>query len=119
MNLEIVVLDTNKEQCLGLCSILDEQNFRATPMYSLTNLTKGIEENAYRLLILDLDTVQVDKNLFRKLKRIKPSMYIVGISNRPFHPELEEAMSNHIYACLTKPVDEEELVFWVKSLVKL
>ncbi len=117
MDLEVVVLDTNKERCLGLCSMLDERGFRVTPMYSLTNLVKGIEENAYRLLILDLDTVQVDKNLFRKLKRTKPSMYIVGISNRSFHPELEEAMSNHIYACLTKPVDEEELVFWVKSLV--
>jgi len=35
---------------------------------------------------------------------------------RAFHPELEEAMSNYIFACLSKPADEDELVFWIKSL---
>ncbi len=29
----------------------------------------------------------------------------------------EEAMSRHIYTCPSKPVDEEELVFWIKSLI--
>jgi len=116
MNLEIVVLDANKEQCQGLCAMLDEQNFRATPLHSLKDLRKIIEENPYNVLILDLDTIQADKRLFRKLKRSKPSLFIMGLSSRPFHPELEEAMSSHIYACLSKPVDEEELLFWIKSL---
>ncbi len=29
----------------------------------------------------------------------------------------KEAMSRHIYACLSKPVDEEELVFLIKSMI--
>ena len=29
----------------------------------------------------------------------------------------EEAMSLYIYACLSKPVVDEDLVFWIKSLI--
>jgi len=97
--------------------MLDEQNYRIVPKHSLNNLSDFIHEISCQLLILDLDSISVDKNLFRKLKRKHPSLYIVGLSSRPFHPELEEAMSRHIYACLSKPVDEEELVFWIKSLI--
>ncbi len=116
MDLEIVVLDTNKKQSQVLCSLLGEQDFRATALHSLKGLPKIIKDSPCRVLILDLDTVQADKNLFRKLKKSKPSLCIMGLSSRPFHPELEEAMSSHIYACLSKPVDEEELLFWIKSL---
>jgi len=112
----IVVLDANKKQCQGICSFLDELNYRATPMHSVKDLSEFIQEGQCGLLILDLDTIEVDKTLFRKLKRTKPSLCIVGLSSRSFHPELEEAMSSHIYACLSKPLDEEELLFWVKSL---
>ncbi len=112
----IVVIDADKKQCQVICSILYEQNFQATPIHSVKNLTNFIKENPCRLLILDLDTIPVDKYLFRKLKKTKPSLSIVGISSRAFHPELEEAMSNHIYACISKPIDEDELVFWIKSL---
>ncbi len=117
MDLEIVVMDANKKQSQALCSLLDEQNIRATALHSLKGLPKIIEDSSCRVLIMDLDTVQVDKNLFRKLKKSKPSLCIMGLSSRPFHPELQEAMSSHIYACLSKPVDEEELLFWIKSLL--
>ncbi len=116
MEKEIVVLDADKKQCQEICSMLDDRNYEATPMHSMKNLTEFIQESPCRVLILDMDTIPVDKNLFRKLKRSKPSLCILGLSSRAFHPELEEAMTKHIYACISKPVDEEELVFWVKSL---
>ena len=113
----IVILDGNKKDCMNICSILDEQNYAATPVYSLKNLLPAINEEICEMLILDMDSIEVDKNLFRKLKKENPSLRIVGLSNKVFHPELEDAITkNHIYACISKPVDEEELVFWVKSL---
>jgi DNA-binding NtrC family response regulator len=112
----IVILDANKKSCRNLCAILDENHYGAIPAYSLNNILPLIDNNACKMLILDMDTIDVDKSLFRKLKKTKPSLNIVGISSRSFHPELEEAMSQHIYACLSKPLDEDELVFWVNSL---
>jgi DNA-binding NtrC family response regulator len=113
----IVILDANKKNCRELCAMLDEQNYNIVPKHSLNDLSKFIDDISCQLLILDLDSISVDKNLFRKLKKNNPKLYIVGLSSRPFHPELEEAMSHHIYACLSKPVDEEELVYWIKSLI--
>ena len=112
----ILVLSANKKQSLWICDVLDEQNYPATPIHPKRNLAKFIQNSRCNVLILDLDTIPADKNLFRKLKKSKPSLCIVGLSSRAFHPELEEAMSNHIYACLSKPVDEDELVYWIKSL---
>ena len=116
MEESVVIYDADKKQCLELCELLKKQNYQAAPVHSLNHLEKYIDESDFQILVLDLDTVQVDKKLFRNLKKLKPSLTILGLSNRPFHPELEEAMSRHIYACLNKPIDEDELVFFLKSL---
>lgn len=112
----VVVLDSNEEQCKELCAILEERHYRATPMYSLRNLERYIQEGACRAVILDLDSVSVDNVVLRELKRKSPGVKIVGLSTRQFHPELKEAMSRHIYACLGKPVDPDELVYWLKTI---
>ncbi len=113
----IVVLDADKKQSRELCAMLEERNYRVIPLYSLPDLEKSIKATGSQVVIIDLDTLPVDKRLFRKLKRIEPDLNIMVLSSRPFHPELEEAMSRHIYACLSKPVDEEELNYWIKSLL--
>jgi len=116
MEKEIVVLDANEKQCQNLCAMLEERHYPATPMYSLLNVESYIREGACRALILDLDSVSVDNVVLRELKRKSPGVYIVGLSKRQFHPELKEGMSTHIYACLGKPVDPDELVYWLKSI---
>ncbi len=117
MDMGILILDADRKQCLELCNFLDKRNYQTTPLHSVENLETHIREENCQVLVLDLDMKDVDRKLFRDLKRIKPSLSILGISNRPFHPELEEAMSRHIYACLGKPVDEDELVFFLKSFL--
>ncbi len=117
MGREIVVLGADENQCRSLCNILEERHYPSTSMYSLGSLEEYIKASVCPLVIIDLDNLPVGKHTFRRLKRLKPSLCIMGLSSKPFHPELEEAMSSHIYACIKKPVDEEELIFWVKSLV--
>ena len=112
----IVVVDGDEEQCRGLCATLEREHFTTTAFHSLLNLEREIQDTGRRVVILDLDTLPVNNRLFRTLRRTNPGVCIIGLSSRPFHPELKEAMSQHIYACLSKPLDEEELVFWVKSL---
>jgi len=78
-------------------------------------LEKNVRAGACQAVILDLDSLPVDNRLLRNLRRKDPSVRIIVLSSRRFHPELEEAMSTHIYACLSKPVDSEELIYWLKS----
>jgi DNA-binding NtrC family response regulator len=111
MQERVVVVDANDEQRQELCIVLEREHFPTTPLHSLLNLETNLQEGKCRVAILDLDSLPVDNRLFRNLKKTNPS-----VSSRPFHPELEEAMSKYIHACLAKPVDEEELVYWVKSV---
>jgi DNA-binding NtrC family response regulator len=112
----VVVVDGDEVQCRNLCNVLERQQYSITALHSLPNLEEEIRGNGRRAVILDLDTLPVNNRLFRALRRTNPGVCIILISSRPYHPELEEAMSRHVYACLGKPLDEEELIFWLKSL---
>jgi DNA-binding NtrC family response regulator len=112
----VVVVDADEQQRQEMCAVLEREDYRTVSLHSLATLNQEIQEGTRRVVILDLDTIPVDNRFFRGLKKENPGVCVIGLSSRPFHPELKEAMSSHIYACLGKPVDEEELVFWVKSL---
>jgi DNA-binding NtrC family response regulator len=116
MQVPIVVVDANEKQCQELCAVLESEHYPTTPLHSLVSLVGEIELGDRPVVLMDLDTLPVDNLLFRNLKKKNPGVCIIGLSSRPFHPELEEAMSTHIHACLAKPVDEDELLYLVKSL---
>jgi DNA-binding NtrC family response regulator len=115
----ILVISADEQHCLELCATLEGEDYPIRRVDSLEQLTGRVKGCDCRLAILDLDSLPVDDRLIRKLKRENPSLRIIGFSSRSFHPELQEAMSSHIYACVGTPVDEEELVFWVKSSLEV
>ena len=112
----IVVVNADEEACKELCTSLEKEHFRTTALHSLVALEGEVEQGVCRVVILDLDSLPVDNRLFREMKRKNPRIHIVGLSSRSFHPELEEAMSRHISSCLTKPVDMEELLYWLRNV---
>jgi DNA-binding NtrC family response regulator len=112
----VVVVNANVEQCQELCAVLEQEHFSTTALHSLIPLEEKVKGGNCRVVILDLDNLPVDNLWFRSLKKKNPRVHIVGLSSRSFHPELEEAMSQHISSCLSKPVDVEELVYWIKSI---
>lgn len=112
----IIVFDADKEQAADMCALLHEQNYCASQSESLAHLEELVRENACRAVIVDLDTVPVDNRTLRNLTRSYPGLRVVAVSGRRLHPELKEALSSHIYACLCKPVDPDELIYWIKSV---
>jgi hypothetical protein len=65
---------------------------------------------------LDIDTVPVNNRTIRDLALKNPSVRFLCTSKDRFHPELKDAICYHIYACLNKPIDPDELLFWLKSI---
>ena len=116
MHRPIAVVDAHEGNCLELCAALERESYPTCTFNTLTNLEAEIEEGGCWLAIVDLDSLPVDNRLFRELKRKNPGAHIIALSNRSFHPELEEAMTRHISSCLTKPVNMEELLYWLRSV---
>jgi len=112
----VVVIDADQQQCHRVVALLRQFSYRAAALYSLSEMEKHLQKNPCRVVVLDLDTVPATNNFFRAFKRKNPGIYILGLSQMPYHPGLEEAMGSHIYACLGKPLDPEELLYWLKSI---
>jgi len=67
-------------------------------------------------VILDIDSVPLDNRAIRKLSAQYPGVPLLCISRDRIHPELKDAISYHILACLNKPVDFDELIYWLRCI---
>ena len=116
MKNEVVVLDTDQKQSRELCQLLAEHQYETALLNSLDALDDPLKKSESRALIINLDTIPITNKILREIKRKRPSINIIALSERQFHPELEEAMRDHISVCLGKPVESEELIYWLKAV---
>ncbi len=116
MEKEIVVFDADEKQCKELCVMLEERHYRASPMHSLPNLESYLQGGACLVVIVDLNTTSIDNRVIRKLTTKNPGVYFLGLTRYRFNPELKESICYHIYACLTKPIDPDELIYWLRCI---
>lgn len=112
----VAVVDADEGQCGKLCALLQQLDYRAAPLHSLLDLEAHLKSHPDGIAILDMDTVPADNRFFRELRRKAPGLYVLALSSRSYHPGLEEAMGSHIYACLAKPLNPEEIRYWMKSI---
>jgi DNA-binding NtrC family response regulator len=117
--LRVAVVNADVPYCREICALVEQANASASAVYSLEDLPERLQKEPVRIVILDLDTVQVDNTFFRRLKKLNPDVQILCLSSRSHHPGLEEAMGSYIYASLAKPLNVEELFFWLKSIEEI
>ena len=77
---------------------------------------KNLLKEKFMAVLMDIDSVAVDNRVIRELAADCPATPFLCISRERVHPELKDAISNHIYACLNKPVDQDELRYWMKCI---
>jgi len=111
-----LVINADKKQCRELSELIETGHYSVTVMHSIQNLESRLEEKKYLAVIIDIDSIPIDNRLVRKLTLKFPGIYFFCLSEKPFHPELKDAICYHIYACLNKPVDEDELFYFLRSI---
>ena len=112
----ILVVNTDKKQCREFCELIEKERYSVSALHSLQNLGTHLEEKIFQAVIIDIDTVPIDNRTVRELTIKFPEVYFFCLSVQPFHPELKDAICYHIYACLNKPVDEDELFYFLRSI---
>ena len=113
---KIIVFNNDQSQCVALCELLAGRGYQTVPAGSLSDLNLSLQKIDCLVVIVDLDTVSLDNRTIRELTQKNPGVYFLCLSSKRFHPELKDAICYHIYACINKPVDPEELLFWIKSI---
>ncbi len=112
----IVLIDVLNKEWTDLTVLLTGQGYGILTARSQEDVMALMRRKDCRLALIDLESCRVDNRFFRSLKATRPDASIFVVSSRPFHPELKDAMANHICACFRKPVDEDELLFWLKAV---
>ncbi len=112
----ILVLDANEKQGRVFCKLLKAGQFSAIALDSTENLEESIQANDCLAVFWDIDTVPVNNRTLRDLTTKFPGVYFFCLSSQPFHPELQDAICYHIYACINRPVDPDELFYWLRSI---
>ena len=116
MKKHIAVLDADQKECRRLCNLLEKNQYPTIPMHSIQYLEATLKQINCLAVFLDIDTIPVDNRAIRDLTNQISGVCFLCTSQRSFHPELHDAICYHIYACMNKPVDPDELLFWIKSI---
>jgi DNA-binding NtrC family response regulator len=113
---EVLVVAGDRGPGLEVCARLQELDYTTALIGSLKDLEQELKKDAGVAVILDLDTVPVNNQFLRGLRKMHPQLHLLGISELSYHPGLEEVIGSHLLACLVKPLDVEELCFWLRSI---
>ena len=113
---KIIILDASPSSVSQLNEMLDSKHYPHAQVNDLSALENLLETGQYLAVILDIDSVAVDNRTIRNLSHNFPGIRFLCTSKDRFHPELKDAICYHMYACLKKPVDPDELLFWIKCI---
>ena len=116
MKTNVLVVSAIRDEAAGISEMLKPGGYTAYIIESLDFLEEVISTNDCMAVLIDLDTIAVSNRAVRQLTLQFPQVCFFCASWKPFHPELKDAICYHIYACIQKPIDSDELLYWMKSI---
>ena len=116
MQKKVVLVDANRVESSQICSYLLDGDYRGVSLDSIDLLAGTLQGRDCMAVIIDIDTIQVDNRDIRNLAVAYPEVRFFGLSNEDIHPGLREAICYHMYACMKKPLDPDELLYWLRSI---
>lgn len=116
MQKEFYIITNDSSFGKSLMGKLPKALYRAHTLDSLTAMTDEIPTAATFIAVVDIDTFEPDIQRIRALKKKFSNLVLLAFSERKFHPEHKEVLSSHFFACLTKPVDVDEMLYLIKDV---
>jgi len=96
--------------------LLERLSYSPVIFSSLDAAAEMCSKKPCRVALLDFDSMVLNNRIIKNFKRRFPQISLIISSAKKFHPELKEAITDHIYACVAKPVDPDELEYWLASI---
>jgi DNA-binding NtrC family response regulator len=116
MDPAVLVVNAVKKEADGICGMLRSAGYTPCIIDSLEGVEDAVDANNCQAVLLDLDSFEVSNRAVRRITHRFPEVHFLCTSRKPFHPELEDAIGFHFYACMQKPIDPVELRYWMKCI---
>ena len=111
----VAVMGADAKDVAAICRIIEEGNYGTATRKDLDGL-KSLLAAPCMAAILDLDSVPLDNRIIRALTLAYPATCFLCTSRERFHPDLKDAILHHLFACLHKPVDPDELHYFLRCI---
>jgi len=112
----IVIASNDKDTCGKIAQIVQNGGYPVIILCSFIDLEIYLHDHECLITILDLGSLSVDNRQIKELALKHHSTYFLGLTEHRLNPELEESICYYLYACIAKPVDQEELLYWIRSI---
>ncbi len=116
MSPKVLVVNPVKKEADGIGAILLQAGYTPRIIDNVEGMDAAIRASDCMAVMVDIDSLELSNRTVRQLSLEFPHVGILCTSWKPFHPELQDAISHHMYACVQKPIDPDELQFWMRSI---
>ena len=116
MKTKVLVVNAVKKEADDIAALLRPAGYTPCVVARLEDIETAITDQACMAVLLDLDSFEVSNRAVRRITHRFPEVHFLCTSRKPFHPELEDAIGFHFYACMQKPIDPVELRYWMKCI---
>lgn len=113
----VAILGANDPDSKDICRMIAEGHFQAIVCEDLNEL-ETILAGCCMAAILDIDSVPLDNRTIRSLTLAYPGTCFFCSSRERFHPDLQDAICYHLFASLHKPVDPDELQYFLNCILE-
>lgn len=116
MNPKVLVVNAIKREADGIGDILLPAGYTPWMVDNIEGVEPALSAGDCLAVLLDLDSLEVSNRTVRQMTLKFPQVCFLGTSWKTLHPELQDAICYHIYACIQKPLDPDELLYWLKCI---
>lgn len=118
--MQILIIDDDKDMCLALTDLLQEEGYKAFVAYSAKDGLKNIEENQPDLVFLDYKLPDKDGiKVLEEIKQIDKNLPIVILTAYGEVKTAVQIMKAGAFDYITKPFENEEIGLVVKKVAKI
>ena len=116
MRRTVVVLSSHRSENEEMSNLLASHDLVVESIYTIDHLESWLEKQDSLAVFIDTDSIALDNKTIRQLNRKFPSVNLLLFSAKRIHPDLKEAIGQYVYACISKPIDPEEVSYWLKCI---
>jgi DNA-binding NtrC family response regulator len=112
----IIIIGKDEKEFHELIKLIKKKGYKAITRKTILALKKYLSKKKCMAVLIDIDTVSVENRVLRELNLEYPGYPFLCMSKDKYHPDLKEAICYHIYACINKPVNPDELFYLLRSI---
>ena len=117
MRQEVIILNPDFSESQHTIQLLKSNGYYSNAVDNFEAFLKALGNPECIAGLIDIDCFKINNNQVQEIAEQHPNTVLFFTSTERIHPDLKESIAQFVFACMTKPLNPNELVFWLRSLM--